>query len=433
MLPLYPTKVKRRTTAKHGQDIFYGWVVLGVAFLTIVIGYGIRNSFAVFYPTIVQEFGWGRGSTALMFSLSVIVYGLAAPLAGWLIDRFRPGLVLALGGGLMGVGIALCSLASYQWQFYLLFGVIAAIGVSLAGATPLNTIISNWFIKRRGLAFGILSAGFGISLLSAPFAQLLISSLDWHRAYIIIGVLAIAIIVPLSLTLVHRSPREKGLLPDGESKPSPPDPGPSKEGANMSLTLVQAMKTSQFWLLFLIAFFSLGLAEQIAIAHQVYFFQDIGYKPMVAANIYSLFGITFFVGTILSLLSDRFGRKAIFIPASLLGAGAVCSLFLAKDTSHPSIPILFALLFGLGMGPIGPLLFATAADLFQGRHFGSILGTIIIGFSLGGAFSPWLAGFIHDITGSYFPSFFIIFGSLVITAVFMWLVSPARLSQRQRL
>jgi MFS family permease len=423
--------VNKRGTAKDGRGIFYGWVILGIAFITVVIGYGIRNSFAVFYPTIVEEFGWGRGSTALMFSISVIVYGLAAPVAGGLVDRFKPGLILALGGGIMGVGIALCSLATSQWQFYILYGVITAVGISLAGVTPLNAIISHWFVRRRGLAFGILSAGFGVSLLSAPFAQMLISSFDWRRAYIIIGAIAIAIIVPLCGFLMHRSPKDRGLLPDGETKNPPQDPPRTQTGkggwAATTWTLSQAIKTYQFWLLFLIAFFSLGLAEQIAIAHQVYFLRDVGYEPQVAANIYSIFGITFTLGTLACFFSDRFGREKVFIPSCLLSAAAVALLFFIKDASHPWMPVLFAVCFGFGMGPLGPVFFATAADLFGGRHFGSILGTAIIGFSLGGAISPWLAGFLHDITKSYLPSFFIISGSMVATAVLMWLIAPSKI------
>ena len=425
--------MNKRGTTKDGQGIFYGWVILGVVFITLVLGYGVRNSFSVFYPTIVEEFGWGRGSTALMFSISVIVYGLAAPVVGSLVDRFKPRLILVLGGCLLGGGIALCSLANSQWQFYLLFGVISAIGLSLVGATPLNTIVSHWFVKRRGLVFGILSAGFGTSLLSAPLAQFLISSFDWRRAYIIIGISATAIIAPLCGFLMHRSPRDKGLLPDGETKKSPLPQDPTKfqmgKGGRAATgwTLSRAVKTYQFWLLFLIAFCALGLAEQIAIAHQVYFFLDVGYGPMAAANIYSLFGIAFILGTLASLFSDRFGREKVLIPGCILSAAAVCLLFLIRDASHPWMPILFAVCFGLGLGPTGPVLFATAADLFQGRHFGSILGTIVIGFSLGGAIAPWLAGFLHDITNSYFPTFFIMLGSLVATAVLMWLIALGKI------
>jgi sugar phosphate permease len=421
-------------TAKDGQGIFYGWIVLGVAFITVVLGYAIRNSFAVFYPTIVEEFGWGRGSTALMFSSAFLVYGLASPLAGTLVDRFKPRLVLPLGGLIAGVSVALCSLATAQWQFFLFYGGIAAIGLSLAGWTPLTTIVSNWFVKKRGLAIGILAAGFGGSLISAPIAQFLISSFGWQKAYIIVGILPIAIIVPLCSLLIRRSPQEKGLLPDGapQKPPQPQEPDEPQTGegkwAATTWTLPRAMKAYQFWLLFLVAFFLLGITEQIAITHLVYFFRDVGYEPMMAANIYSVFGILFILGTLCSFLSDRFGRERVFIPSCLLSAVAISLLFLIRDASHLWMPVLFAVCFGLGVGAAGPVFFSAAADLFQGRHFGSILGTITLGFSLGGAIGPSLAGFIHDKTNSYFFAFFIILGSLISAALLMWLIAPRKIA-----
>jgi len=419
--------VNKRGRVKSGQGIFYGWVVLTVAFITVVLGYAIRNSFAVFYPTIVEEFVWGRGSTALMFSLSVIVYGLASPLAGTMVDRFKPRLILPLGGLIAGVGVALCSLATSQWHFFIFYGFITAIGLSLAGWTPLTAIVSNWFVKKRGLVMGIMAAGFGGSLISAPLAQLLISSFGWQKAYIIVGIFPIVIIVPLCSLLIRRTPRDKGLLPDGETKKSP-----RPQDQATSWTLSRAIKTYQFWLLFTIAFFLLGLTEQIAIAHQVYFFRDVGYEPMTAANIYSVFGIAFIIGTLCSFLSDRFGRERIFIPSCLLSAATVSLLFLIQDASHPWMPVLFAVCFGLGVGAAGPVFYSAVADLFHGKHFGSILGTITIGFSLGGALGPPLAGYLHDITKNYFLTFLIIMGSLIATAVLMWLIAPGKIRPIQR-
>ena len=423
-------------TAKKGQGIFYGWVVLAAAFISLVLGYAIRNTFSVFYPTIVEEFSWGRGNTALMFSISIIVYGLAAPLAGSLVDKFKPRLILSLGAFILGGGIALCSLATTQWQFYLLYGVVAAIGLSLVGWTPLTAIVSNWFVKKRGLAFGIMGAGFGGSLVSASIAQLLISSFGWQTAYVIIGAFAIVVITPLCIFLIQRSPRDKGLLPDGVPQKSPepqdldkPQTLSSREEkwAATTWTLSRAMKTYQFWLLFLISFCLLGLAEQIAVAHQVYFFRDVGYEPMLAANIYSVFGIVFMLGTLCSFFSDRIGREKVFIPSCLLSAGAVSLLFLIRDTSHPWMPFLFAVCCGLGVGAAGPVFYTVVADLFQGRHFGSIQGTVVLGFSLGGAIAPWLAGFLHDKTNSYFLTFFILMGSLIASAVLMWLIAPGKI------
>ncbi len=415
---------------------FYGWVIVAVTFVTLVLGYTIRNTFSVFYPAIVEEFGWGRGNTALMFSIALLVYGFVAPWAGRLVDRFSPRLVLPVGACIAGVGIALCSLAATPWQFYLFYGVVAAAGLSLMGWTPITVIISNWFVKKRGLVYGILGAGFGGSLVAASPAQLLISRFGWQTAYIITGVIAVAVIVPLCSLLLRRAPREKGLVPDGATRGSSPagDPdGPraaaSPEGkwSGTDWTLSRAMKTYQFWLLFFTSFSLLGFAETTAIAHQIYFFRDVGYDPIPAAQFYSVFGLAFMLGNLGSYFSDRFGRERVFMPACLLAIAAASLLFLMGDASHRWIPLLFAVGYGLGIGVAVPVFFTAVADLFQGRNFGSIQGTVVLGFSLGAALAPWLAGFLNDMTGSYFTTFLILLGSLIASMVMMRLVAPGKL------
>lgn len=417
------------------QGIFYGWIVLSAAFITLVLGYNIRNTFSVFYPIIVEEFGWGRGDTALMFSVALIVYGLMAPLAGILADRFEPRFVLTAGASIMGAGIALCSLAKTEWQFHLFYGVVTSTGLSFVGWTPFTAIISKWFVKKRGLVFGILGAGFGGSLVLAPINQLIISNFGWRAAYVIIGVSSIAITVPLCNFLVRSSPRDKGLQPIGiphtSHKPQNQgglqfEAGTKEKGSDTTWTLSRALKTHQFWLLFLIAFCLFGFAEQIVITHQIFFFRDIGYKPMMAAGVYSVFGIAFVIGNFCSYISDFLGRKKVFIPSCLLSIVGVFFLFLIEDSSQTWLPFLFAICLGLGVGTAGPVFFATLADLFQGRSFGSIIGAIVLGFSLGGAIAPWLAGFLHDKTGSYFSTFLILLGALMVSMTLMLLIAPRR-------
>jgi MFS family permease len=426
----------RENSLEKRDGVFYGWVILFVAFITLLLGFGIRNAFSVFYPIIVAEFGWGRGNTALMFSIAVIIYGLVAPVAGSLVDRFGPRRVIPVGALIAGGGATLCGMATAQWHFFLFYGVMGAVGLSLIGWTTQATIVSSWFVKKRGLVFGILAAGFGGSLVFASVAQFLISTFGWQTAYVIIGVSSIAIIAPLSGLLMRRSPQDKGLLPDGLSPSSQESRhlnelemsvGMQREWATTTWTLSRAMKTYHFWFLFSIAFCLIGVAETIAIAHQVFFFRDVGYGPMQAAGIYSVFGIAFVLGNLCTFLSDRLGREKVFITSCLLSAVAVSFLFLIKDTSQPWMAFSFAVFSGLGIGAAGPVLQTTVADLFQGRYFGSIQGTIVLGCALGGAISPWLAGFLHDRTGAYFTTLLIMVCSLLVSMVLMWLVAPAKI------
>ena len=417
---------------------YYGWIVLGVAFTFMVLGYAIRNTFSVFYPTIVEEFGWGRGDTALMFSITILVYGFMAPLAGSLVDRFQPRVVLSAGALVVGTGIALCSLASTQWQFYLLYGVITAIGLSMIGVTPLSAVTTNWFATRRGLMFGILAAGFGLSLISAPINQLLISGFGWRSAYVIIGAFCSAVMIPLCLRFMRHAPQQQGQPGELTHETDRPAVSGTQQPADFNRrwgetewTLRRALRTHQFWLLTVNAFLMMGFTEQIVIAHQVYFLRDLGCQPMTAASIYGVFGIAFVVGNAGGLLSDRLGRERVFIPATLLMAAAMSFLlFCVKDASQLWMLLTFAICFGLGQGAAPPACMAAMADLFHGRYYGSIVGAMILGSATGGALGAWLAGFLHDMTGSYFIALVAVVLASILSAALMWLAAPRKVLAR---
>ncbi len=414
---------------------FYGWIVLAVAFLTLVGGFACRSTFSVFYPIIVEEFGWTRGNTAIIFSISVLVYGLLAPFAGALVDRFKPRLVLAAGIILTGVGMASCSLASDRWQFYLLYGVVSATGLSIAGFAPVASVVANWFYRRRALAFGVLGAGVGFSVIFSYVAQYLIIAFGWRSAYAVIGLSISLLVAPLCLVFVRRTPAEKGLFPDGMSSDEAaalrePTSGIQATSAwrSREWTLGAAMRTRQFWLLFFIWVVCMGIVEQIAISHHVYFYLDAGYEPLTAATYFSLYGICFALGNVTGAISDRIGRERFFFPACLSCTGFVSLYLVMRDTSTPWLPPLIATGFGLSFGSLCCVLNATLADLFQGRHFGRIAGCMIFGFGVGGTLSPWMAGHLYDITGAYTITYYVLIAALIATATMFWLVSPRKLT-----
>ena len=259
--------------------VYYGWLVLAAAFTVMLLGYGMRNTFTVFYPVIVEDFGWSRGGTAIMYSLTLLCYGFVAPVAGGLVDRFNPKFILATGGVIVGAGIALCSLATEMWHFYLLYGVMVAVGLSLTGVTPLSTIITNWFPQRRAFVFGLLGVGFSVSLVSAPAFQHLISNFGWRGAYVVIGGFAMAVMVPLILLFIKRNPEQV--------KSAALSPGTGDSAATNDTnhwTVREALRTNTFRLFLVISFCNMGVAQQIILAHEVYILQDMGYSPMAAAT-----------------------------------------------------------------------------------------------------------------------------------------------------
>ncbi len=409
------------------------WAVLGVGFLVMASGFALRNGFSVFYPAIVDDFGWTRGGTAVMFSLSILVYGLLSPFVGGLIDRFKPRYVVATGMVILTISIGLCAFATQQWHFYLLFGVVAACGVAMIGITPMAAIITPWFGRKRGFVFAILGSGFGVSLVSASLVQHLVTTFGWQSSFIITAATVAAISIPLVFIVIRRAPgiAPSGARTTGSSKQYKVDTrtGTTEAGwRSIDWTLKRAMRTPQFWMLWVAGFCQLGLAEKVAIAHQVYFFQDAGYTPLAAASVYSIFGATFVVGNLASSLSDRLGREKVYLPGCALALGGAILLFFIRDGGDPWMAYVFAVAFGAGMGMLPPVLFAAVADLFHGKSYGAIQGMVTLGFSVGGAISPWLAGYLHDITGSYDSTLIMLVGALAASGLLVALAAPRRIS-----
>ena len=410
--------------------IYYGWVVLAVGFAIMLLGYAVRNTFTVFYPVIVEDFGWARGNTAIMYSLTMLSYGIVAPVAGGLIDKFNPKFVIAIGGLIVGGSIALCGLATQAWHFYILYGVVVAIGLSLIGFTPLSAIITHWFPHRKASVFGLLGAGFGISLVSAPLFQSLISQYGWRLSYGIIGAVAVLMILPLSLGFMRRSPDQYAPAADKPAGGDRPEPTLQQDQPGASArdwTLRTALRTNTFRVFLIISFCNMGIAQQIIIAHQVYLLQDMGYGPMVAATIFGVYGVSFAAGNLSSGLSDHVGRAQVFAPGTLLATAAVLMMLLVTDREAGMLlPVVFAIASGFGMGIAPPTCFAAVADRFHGRHYGAIQGTMILAGSLGGALGPWLGGFLHDISGSYQSTLIVVEAFLVASAILMWHLRPRK-------
>lgn len=190
--------------------LFYGWVVVGITVVSMMLIYGVRHAFSIFFPYILDEFGWARGSTAIMLSLNILIYGLLAPLAGSLGDRWKPRRVIVMGITILGLATAGCAFANELWHFYLLFGVLMPIGSALSGWPLLGPALANWFAKRRGLGIGLGQMGGGLSFAYGMFAELVISQLGWRYAFFVLGGTLVALLLPLFFFFSITVPRAEG-------------------------------------------------------------------------------------------------------------------------------------------------------------------------------------------------------------------------------
>jgi len=408
---------------------FYGWAIVGITVVSMILIYGIRHSFSVFFPPILAEFGWGRGSTAIMLSLNILIYGLFAPVAGSLGDRWKPRRIMPIGVAILGLATAGCALAHELWHFYVCFGILMPIGSAFSGWPLLAPALANWFAERRGLVIGLGQMGGGLSVAYGMFAELAISQLGWRYAFIVLAGILVVLLLPLYLLFFHYRPENRGLRPYGAAEKSVaegtrPETAVVKDYPSRDWTLGEAMGTYQLW--FMVLSYSLfwGVGGYMVLAHQVKFTVDAGYSSMFSASAFGLFGIFLAVGQACAFMSDRIGREKTITLAAILSIGALVMLFSVKDTSQPVLVYLYATCFGYGSGLYSPAIIAGAADIFHGRHFGGIVALLLTGMGVGGAFGPWLGGYIYDISGSYSSAFLLCMACFGFACIAVWIAAP---------
>lgn len=417
---------------------FYGWVVLGSLFLTQGIAFGIYYSFSVFFVALLGDFGWDRAPTAGAFSLFLVVSGLGGIASGALVDRFGPSRLMPAGALLLASGLAATSRITQLWEFYLYFGVVCGLGLSMSGWVPTVAVISRWFVLRRAVTMGVAGAGIGLGIVvMVPLAQHLISSFGWRTTYLFLAGAALFGIAPQAAVLLVGNPGKLGLRPDGmASSAAPPDSRDlarakrlvivDQQWASRAWTVSTAACTRRFWLLVGNVFFC-SITNQMLWAHHVAYLVDVGYEKLLAAMVAGLAGFLSMPGKILwGMVGDRLGRELTFT----LGAGCVISslavLVVISAAPYPWLVVLFAIFFATGYAVSAPMMPASGADIFAGRSFGSIYGVISLGLGLGSAFGTWLAGAVFDLTGSYLLAFGIAAASSVCGVTCLWLAAPRK-------
>ena len=387
------------------DKLFYGWVVVGAFFIIGTTIWGTRFTFGIFFKSIESEFDLTRAVTSTVFSTYMVLGALFAVLGGWALDRYGPRIIILLMGIFTGFSLLLTSQTNSLWQLFITYSLLLAMGTSAMYVVAMSTV-SRWFDKKRGLALGIASSGVGLGMVvMAPFATFLISNFEWRMAYIVLGLVAWLIVIPLS-RLLRKDPNEIGTLPDGvtsnprEMHIQKPENEESIEPAYLSLS--QALRTRSFWLLmFVYLFFAVN--QFLLFTHLVPHATDMGISAGEAAAVLSLLGGTATVARVpICAVSDRIGRRVTIIICYLLIAGAMLWLIWAQDLWAL---YLFALVYGLGNAGTGPIMAAIIGDTFGLRRIGAILGVLDVGYGIGAAIGPAIGGLIFDVTNSYSMAF----------------------------
>jgi sugar phosphate permease len=409
-------------TNKH-PSFFYGWVIIAVGAITGMLVYGVRFSFSIFFPEILNEFGWSRGSTALMMSINVFIYGLMAPVVGTLSSRWKPKIMMPAGVIILALAMIGCSFARQLWHFYIYFGVIAPVGTALCGWPIISPALMNWFATRRGLVMGIGQAGGGLSFVYGLLAEYLILCWGWRSAYLALAVILITILLPLHHFIFHYHPESKGLEAYG-SNDLKSEKAVEDSVLSRNWTMQQMLRTYQLWLLVLSNFLFWGVSCFLVLAHQIKYAEDAGYSAVFAVSVFALYGVAMLLGLSSSVMSDRIGREKTLALSSVAALVGLFALIAVRDTSHPWLLYTYALGFGYGAGLFSAMIYAGTADIFYGKHFGTASGMLMAGVGLGGAIGPWLGGYLYDTMGRYDNAFILCMACIVLASVSYWIAAP---------
>lgn len=428
------------SSRKPQARFFYGWLIVATGLITYALGYGSRYSFSVLFPSLLDEFKLPRDVTAAVLSFHFLIYGFVSPLAGHMVDRIGPRFTIVLGAVLLSLGLALSRWAADLFHLFLTFGALAGIGLCLMGAVPFTTIVRNWFERKRGMAFSIMTFGSGGAFAIYPAVAWLIQQIGWRNTFLVEALVVAGVIIPLVIFIVRYHPKEKGLWADGipgETQASHPlrkDPSGNfiPERAGEDWTFPHALRYLRFWLLALITFSFWGVMDHIMITHHIACAIDAGYSKIYASSVLSLFGIFRAFGSLSALISDRIGREVTITVGTVLGVSAIIMLIFIGDTSHPWMLYYYSIAFGYGIGLCSPTIMATIVDIVHGPKVGVTIGVIWFSFALGGTVGPWLGGRLFEINGNYTVAFLVAIAMYLIACVAVWIAAPRKFHRFQK-
>jgi MFS family permease len=410
---------------------YYGWLIIGIAFVTMAIGVSARTAFSLLMPPLIDEFGWDRGLAAGAFSFGFLSSAVFSPIIGRVMDTRGPRVVIMTGIALLSTGLLLAPYIQSPWHFYATLGVLVGGGSNLMTYSVHSQFLPNWFVARRALAISIAFAGAGVGgIVLLPWLQSIIVSSGWRAACIAIGLLVLLVAAPLNL-LVRKRPQDIGLLPDGAARP---DPSAPKRPSNIvdpvwtatEWTLTRAMQSARFW--WICGGYFCALAAWYAVqVHQTKYLTEIGFTPIIAAWALGAVSVVAIPGQIgLGALSDRIGREWVWTAGCAGFVICYAALIALEHTQSTVLLYLMVISQGFFGYALTSVMGAIVAEIFEGPHFGAIFGTVMVASMAGGAAGPLVAGMIHDATGSYRWAFVLAIACGVVSAASIWLAAPGK-------
>ena len=390
----------KRTT--HSFNFFYGWYILASSFLILFFTSGARFTIGVVFKPLMAEFGWDRGLISLAFFLNMTIYAFSLTIIGRAYDRHGPKWVIMISAVFLSVGFMGLSLVEASWQFFIFYGILAALGMGGTTVPLFAALMSKWFERGRGLAVSMGLAGSCVGqFIMVPVFTVLVLRYGWRVSYFCIGLVMLVVIVTLALVVIKGDPHDLGLEPWGHKNGVNVRKDKDRKVTDINsrdLGLTDAMKTYTFWL-FAAVMFVCGSGDFLVTTHLIPMVTDYNIPATTAGNMLAWLGLMSLPGILIAgPLSDMIGNKIPIILTFLMRFALF--ILILKFQGLVSFYV-FACAFGFTLLITAPLNALLVGKLYGFSHVGLLSGFITTIHHLGGGFWAYLGGEIFDRTGSY--------------------------------
>lgn len=413
-----------------GKRPFYGWVIVAVGMVTQFFQGIVSQGFSTYLSPLEKDFGWSKAVLAAPRSVTQVENSILGPLEGFLIDRFGPRRMVAVGVFIMGLGLILFGFTQSLWMYYL-SNIIIALGTGFQGLLIMSVAVNHWFRRKRTIAQSVMLLGFSMAgVVGVPALVLTQTSMGWQESAIGSGLIIWAVGFPCSMLLRTR-PEPYGLQPDGDM-PGTTTPTINRErpaGVEYDFTLREAIRTRAFWLLAIgWAIGNLGIG-----AAQVHLFlhleQGVGLTRTTASLVWTVASLSNIPSRLAGgFFGDRLPKNLV---AGFSMVFTAVSVFVLGVATSVQMTFVYAVIYGIGWGIRTPVMNAMQGEYFGLKSQGVIRGWLQSLSILLTIAAPVLAGYVADIQGSYRWTFIVMSFVMLAGAVLVFLATPPKPPHRQ--
>lgn len=382
--------------------VFYGWWI--VAATVVILLFGVSSGFytvSVFLEPLQKSFGWTTTQISLGFTIAALLVGLLSPVVGIAVSKLGVKMVVVYGVSTVGISLLLFGSIQELWQYYVLF-ILLGSGLVSSYLVPSQTLIAHWFVRRRGIATGIILAGIGMGAMLMVFAASQINAaLGWRATYRVLGILALAIALPVTVLVIKNKPQDMGLNPDGDAALTTEN---QKKSSGFNFTVAQAVKSLTFYFIGLVVIVFNIIAGGLT-QHAIALLKDMN-VPQASAFWSMVLGVTVFGRLLFGAAADKLSLKSLMITVVLMQIMGMVSLHYVGQSGF--LIWGFVLFYGLAMGGFASVYPLLVVNKFGLDHFSKIIGAFGLLQILSFAVGALTLGKMYDASGSYVGAVFVL-------------------------